>query len=97
GEVDLLLGEAVEGRFGQAEVLRQQCLGGVAHSVGDAERAELGEVAVVEDQHEVARLVAQALKHVAVAAGSTSRRPPRSRWSRRRRRGRGPWSAPGPD
>ena len=36
--------------------------------VGDAERAELGEVAVVEDQDEVARLVAQALEHVAVAA-----------------------------
>ena len=69
GEVDLVLGEAVEGRLGEAEVLRQERLGGVADPVGDAERAELGEVAVVEDQDEVGRLVAQAFEHVAVAAG----------------------------
>ena len=40
----------------------------MADPVGDAERAELREVAVVEDQDEVARLVAQAFEHVAVAA-----------------------------
>ena len=68
GEVDLVLGEAVEGRFGQAEVLRQERLRDVADPVGDAERAELREVAVVEDQDEVRRLVAQAFEHVAVAA-----------------------------
>ena len=68
-QVDLLFGKAVERRFRQAEVLGQQRLGRVADPVGDAERAELGEVAVVEDQDEVAGLVAQALKHVAVAAG----------------------------
>jgi hypothetical protein len=36
--------------------------------VGDAEGAEFGEVAVVEDQDEVTRLVADTLQHVAVAA-----------------------------
>ena len=36
--------------------------------VGDAEGAEFGEVAVVEDQDEVTGLVAEALQHVAVAA-----------------------------
>ena len=40
----------------------------MADPVGDAEGAELGEVAVVEDQDEVAGLVAEALQHVAVAA-----------------------------
>ena len=69
GEVDLVLREPVEGRLGQAEVLRQERLGRVADPVGDAERAELREVAVVEDQDEVRRLVSQAFEHVAVAAG----------------------------
>ena len=41
----------------------------VADPVADAERAELGEVAVVEDEDEVGRLVAEAAEHVAVAAG----------------------------
>jgi hypothetical protein len=59
---------AIEGRFWEAEVLREQRLEGVGHPVGNAEGAELGEVAVVEDQDEVAWLVAQALEHVAVAA-----------------------------
>ena len=68
GEVHLLLREAVEGRFGHAEVLGQQRLRSVADPVADTERAELREVAVVEDQHEVTRLVAQAFEHVAVAA-----------------------------
>ena len=68
GEVHLLFGEVVKGRCGQAEVLGQECFGRMAHPVGDAERAELREVAVVKDQHEVARLAAQAFKHVAVAA-----------------------------
>ena len=36
--------------------------------VGDGEGAEFGEIAVVEDQDEVARLVVEALQHVAVAA-----------------------------
>ena len=68
GEVHLVLREPVERRFGQAEVLGQERLGGVADPVGDAEGAELREIAVVEDQDEVRRLVAQALEHVTVAA-----------------------------
>ena len=36
--------------------------------VGDAEGAEFGEVAVVEDQDEMTGLVTEALQHVAVAA-----------------------------
>ena len=102
GEVDLLLRETVERRFGQAEVLRQQALGRVADPVGDAEGAELGEVAVVEDQDEVARLVAEAFEHVAVAAGKIpdvaglevvglgEAAADRSRWCGRGPRGRTP-------
>ncbi len=41
----------------------------MAEPVGDAERAELGKVAVVEDQNEVAGLVAQAGKRVGMTAG----------------------------
>ena len=36
--------------------------------IGEAERAKLLEVAVVEHENEVARLVAEALQHVAMAA-----------------------------
>jgi hypothetical protein len=69
GDVHLVPGEADEGRLGEVEVLGREALGGVADPVGDAERAELGEVAIVEDQDKVARLVTEALEHVAVAAG----------------------------
>jgi hypothetical protein len=41
----------------------------VAYPVSDAEGAKLREVAVVEDQDEVAGPVAEALQHVAMAAG----------------------------
>jgi hypothetical protein len=40
----------------------------MADPIGDAEGAEFGEVAVVEDQDEVTGLVAETLQHVAVAA-----------------------------
>ena len=41
----------------------------MADPVGDAEGAELREIAVVEDQDEMRGLVSQAFEHVAVAAG----------------------------
>ena len=69
GKIDLLLGETVERGFGQAERLRQQWLWRVSDPVGNAEGAEFGKVAVVEDQDEVTGLFAEALQHVAVAAG----------------------------
>ena len=67
-EVHFLLRKSVEGRFGLVEVLCQECFRCVAHPVGDAERAELGEVAIVENQNEMRRLVAEAFEHVAVTA-----------------------------
>ena len=66
GEVDLLLREFFEGRRWKAEILREQLLGGVANPVGNAESAEFGKVAVIENEYEMARLVAQRLDDVAV-------------------------------
>ena len=60
-EVHLTAGKTIESRLGQAEVLRQQWVRGLGDLVGDGERAELGEVAVVKDQDEVAGLVSEAL------------------------------------
>src|SRR5262249_46124472 len=68
-KVDLFFRELLERRFGYAEVLGQEWFGRVADPVGDAEGAELGEVAVVEDENKVTGLVAKTLQHVAVAAG----------------------------
>ncbi len=68
GEVHLFRRKPVECRLGDAEVFGQERLGGVADPVGDAEGAELREVAVIEDQDEVRRLVAQAFELVTVAA-----------------------------
>ena len=67
-EIHFLLRECRERCFGQAEILRQQRRRRMSDPVGDAEGAEFGEVAVVEDQDEVTGLVAEALQHVAVAA-----------------------------
>jgi hypothetical protein len=53
---------------GDAEVFGQERLGGVADPVGDAEGAEVREMAVVEDEDEVRRLVSQAFELVTVAA-----------------------------
>jgi hypothetical protein len=41
----------------------------MADPVGDAERAKLGKISIVEDQYKVTRLLAEALQHMAVAAG----------------------------
>jgi len=60
GDEDPLTREGLEQRLGQSEVLRQERLGDVAEPVGDAERAELGEIPVVEDQDEVTGLAAEA-------------------------------------
>ena len=63
------LGKLSNADSGRPKFLASSGFRRVADPVGDAERAELGEVAVVEDQDEVGRLVAQAAEHVAVAAG----------------------------
>jgi hypothetical protein len=41
----------------------------VADPVGNAERAEFGEVSIVEDENEMTGLFAEALQHVTVSAG----------------------------
>ena len=69
GKIHFFFWETVEGRLRHAEVLRQQRFRNVPDPVGDAEGAEFGKIAVVEDQNETAGLVAQALQHVAVTAG----------------------------
>ncbi len=69
GKIHFFLWEVVERRFRHAKVFRQQRFRDVPDPVGDAEGAELGKIAVVEDQDEMAGLVAKALQHVAVAAG----------------------------
>src|SRR5258708_24243953 len=56
----------------RSEVLFQQGGRGVADPVGDAERPELREVPVVEDEDEVRRLVPEALEHVPVPARERS-------------------------
>ena len=68
--------------FGQAEVFRQKRLGRVADPIADAERAELGEVAVVKNQNEMRRLIARGIQARGRGrAESTTRRPARSRSS----------------
>ena len=68
-----------EGGLGDAEVLGQHFARGVLEPVGDQEGLVLGEVAVVEDQQELAALF-QALDGVGDA------RPGSSTGRRRRRR-----------
>src|SRR5262245_53497023 len=63
-EIHLLLWNSLERRLGKAQVLRQQRPGSVSQPVGDAERSELREIAVVEDEDEMAGLVSQALNRV---------------------------------
>src|SRR5271157_2952498 len=67
--VNFLFGEAFESRFGQLEVLREEMFGRVADPVGDAECAKFREVAVVEDEDEMSRLVPETFEHVTVTAG----------------------------
>jgi hypothetical protein len=74
-EIDLALGETVKSVLGHTEVLGQQRLGRMAKPVRNAERAELGEVAVVEDQNEMDRIGAEALDGVCVAARGDTTRP----------------------
>jgi hypothetical protein len=68
GEVDLFLRKTVEGRRRNAEVLGEQFFGRVADPVRDAEGAEFGEVAIVEDENKVARLIAQGFDDMPVTA-----------------------------
>ncbi len=67
-DVQLLLGELGEGAGGQVQIAGENVGRSVIDPVGDAERAELGEMPVVEDQQEMARAGSQALQNVAVAA-----------------------------
>ena len=67
GEIDFLLREIVEGRGWNAEVFGQGVFVHQTDPVADAERAELGEVAVVENEEEMAGLVAERFDDVAVA------------------------------
>ena len=39
------------------------------HPVGDAERAELGEITVIKNQNEMCRFIPEAFQHVSVATG----------------------------
>src|ERR1700704_5521298 len=64
GKIHLVLWKTVERRLGQAKSLRQQRFWRVSDPIGDAEGAELGKVAVVEDQDEMAGFCAQALQPV---------------------------------
>jgi hypothetical protein len=68
GKIHFLLGEVIERRFSQAKGFRQQWLWRVPDPVGDAEGAEFGKIAVVEDQDEMTGSFAETLQHVAVAA-----------------------------
>ena len=68
GEIDLLFGEAIEGRGGNAEILGQQLFRRVTNPVANTEGAEFGEITVVEHQDEVARLVAERFDDMAMTA-----------------------------
>src|SRR5271167_673577 len=68
GEVNLFLREAIEGGGGHAEILGKQFPRSMADPVRDAEGTKLREVAVVENQNEVARLVAQRLDDMTMTA-----------------------------
>src|SRR5207244_2785459 len=46
----------------------QKRLGRMLDPIGDTERAELGEIAVVKDQNKMGWFVAETLKHVSMAA-----------------------------
>ncbi|ODS01198.1 hypothetical protein AUC68_12600 [Methyloceanibacter methanicus] len=62
-----MVGEIGEGRLGQTEILGQHIVRRVTQPIGDRERAELGEVAVVEHQDERAA-VGKPLNGMAVSA-----------------------------
>ena len=68
GDVDLAFREIREGRCRHSEVLRQHLGRRVPDPIADAEGAELGEITVVEHQHEQAVLGADALDRVTEAA-----------------------------
>src|SRR6266436_9689253 len=68
GEVNLPAWKTVKSRLRQTKIFRQQRFGRVADPIGDAERAELGKITVIENQNEMRRFIAEALEHVRVAA-----------------------------
>src|SRR6266403_684651 len=67
-EVNLLAWKTVKRSLRQSEIFRQQRSRRVADPIGDAERAELGEITVVENQNEMCRSVPEAFEHVSVPA-----------------------------
>ncbi|KAF5408798.1 MAG: hypothetical protein Udaeo2_10530 [Candidatus Udaeobacter sp.] len=66
GKIDFLLWKAIKCRFGRLKFFARS---GVAHaqSIGDTKCAELREIAVVKDQNEMGRLVAETLEHMGMA------------------------------
>ena len=68
GEIDLRFWEFFECARRYPKILREQPVRRMADPVGDAECSELGEIAVVENENEVAGLVAERLDYMRVAA-----------------------------
>src|SRR5580765_1264086 len=66
-EVNLLAWKAVKRCLRQPKIFRQQRFGRVADPIGNAERAELGEITVVENQNEMCWFIPEAFEHVSVA------------------------------
>src|SRR5437868_5465614 len=67
-EVNFRLWKSVKRRFLQAKIFRQQRFRHVADPIGDTERAELGEITIIENQNELCRLVAKTFEHVRMTA-----------------------------
>src|SRR5208283_6181446 len=67
-DVELLLGDVGEGAFGDAEVLGENLFRDVGQKVRDQEGRILVEVAVVEDEQELATVPLESLERVGNAA-----------------------------
>ena len=65
-EIDFFLGKIVKGRGRNAEVLRKKVFVRQADPVADAEGAEFGKVAVVENEDKMTRLVTERFDDVAM-------------------------------
>jgi hypothetical protein len=67
-EVRLSGREALKGALRESKIFRQQGFRRMADPIGDAERAEFREIAVIKDKNKMAGRVAQAFQHMRVAA-----------------------------
>src|SRR5207244_3266268 len=65
-KINFLLWKAIKFRFRQAEIFCQERLGRMPDPIRDTECAELREIAVVKDQNEMSRFVAETLEHMGV-------------------------------